>query len=357
MTATTRVGPGRSTRPVAWWLLGCALLIFGMVVLGGVTRLTESGLSIVEWRPVTGVVPPLSEADWQAAFDAYKQFPEYQKLNRDMGLDDFKTIFWFEYAHRLLGRLIGIVFLVPLVVFTAQRRIAGRLVGRLALIFLLGTAQGALGWAMVASGLVDRPDVSQYRLTAHLVLAVVVYGLIVATAVRLFRSSNPWLSPPGFRVATSGFVLLALLMIASGGFVAGLNAGLVYNTFPLMGDRLMPQDALFMRPWWINHFENAAMVQFQHRALALVTAAAAVGLWMRSFRTVEPEARLPFHLLGLMTLLQVGLGIATLVLVVPTPLAALHQAGAVLVFTFAVWARASLAGGVQAGRAASLTRV
>lgn len=357
MTVATRAGPGRSTRPVAWWLLGCALLIFGTIVLGGVTRLTESGLSIVEWRPVTGVMPPLSEADWQATFDAYKQFPEYRKLNRDMGLDDFKTIFWFEYAHRLLGRLIGIVFLVPLVVFAAQRRIAGPLVGRLALIFLLGAAQGALGWVMVASGLVDRPDVSQYRLTAHLVLAVVIYGLIIAAAVRLFRSSSPWVSPPGFRMAAGGFVLLALLTIASGGFVAGLNAGLVYNTFPLMGDRLMPQDALFMRPWWINQFENAAMVQFQHRALALVTAAAAVGLWMRSFRAVEPEARLPFHLLGLMTLLQVALGIATLVLVVPVPLAALHQAGAVLVLTFAVWARASLAGGAQAGRAAFLTRV
>jgi len=340
---SARAARARNTGPVAWWLLACAGLVFAMIVLGGVTRLTESGLSIVEWRPVTGILPPLSQAAWEEAFAAYRQFPEYQQVNQGMTLADFKTIYWYEYAHRLLGRLIGIAFLVPLVVFALQRRIRGALVGRLGLIFVLGGAQGALGWYMVASGLVDRPDVSQYRLAAHLVLAFVIYGLIVATAVGLLAPPRAHAAPPGFRLASFLVVALALVTVGSGGFVAGLNAGLVYNTFPLMGGRLVPADALFLEPWWRNHFENVAMVQFQHRWLALLTAAACVALWLRALRVVEPEARLPFHLLGAMALAQVGLGIATLLLAVPIPLAALHQAGAVLVFTFAVWARRSLA--------------
>lgn len=342
--APARPAPARSLRPVAWWLIGCAALVFAMIVLGGVTRLTESGLSIVEWRPVAGILPPLSNAQWQQAFDAYRQFPEYQQVNQGMTLADFKTIYWYEYAHRLLGRLIGVVFLVPLVVFALQRRIRGALVGRLALIFVLGGAQGALGWYMVASGLVDRPDVSQYRLAAHLVLAFVIYGLIVAAVVGLLQPPAAGRHvPAGFRLASGLVVVLALATVGSGGFVAGLNAGLVYNTFPLMGGRLVPTDALFLEPWWRNHFENVAMVQFQHRWMALLTAGACVALWLRSFRTVDADARLPFHLLGVMALAQVVLGIATLLLVIPIPLAALHQAGAVLVFTFAVWSRRTLA--------------
>ncbi|MSP82175.1 MAG: heme A synthase [Alphaproteobacteria bacterium] len=372
-------------RGVGLWLLACAGLIFVMIVLGGVTRLTESGLSIVTWRPVSGVVPPLSGAAWEEAFAAYRAYPEFQKVNQSMTLEEFRTIFWFEYAHRLLGRVIGVAFLAPLVVFALRRRIDRRLAGWLAAIFVGGGLQGLLGWWMVASGLVDRPDVSQYRLTAHLGAAVALYGLILWTAFGLLwpngqghgiapaADPSPYPLPQGEgktkvvpsvppplagggqgeggqgtlpaprRLAHGVIALLALvtLTILSGGFVAGLDAGLAYNTFPLMGGRLVPADVLMLEPIWRNHFENVATVQFQHRVLAIVTALAALALWLKGRRQPAGVAA-AFHLILAVALMQVTLGIVTLLLAVPIPIAAMHQAGAVLLFTATLWARHGL---------------
>jgi cytochrome c oxidase assembly protein subunit 15 len=328
-----------ASRPVGLWLVGCAALVFAMIVLGGVTRLTESGLSIVTWRPVAGVVPPLSEAAWEEAFAAYRAYPEYRQVNRGMTLGDFKTIYWFEYAHRLLGRLIGVVFLAGLVGFALRRRIDRRLTGWLSAIFAGGALQGVLGWWMVASGLVDRPDVSHYRLTAHLAAAVVLYGLILWTAFGLLRPAGKE-GPRGGPVAWIAAVLaLVCLTILSGGLVAGLDAGFAYNTFPLMGEGLIPPDALALEPAWLNLVENVATVQFQHRVLALSTAVAVAVLWLFGRRRAR-DARVvaALHLVLAVAVMQLGLGIATLLLYVPIPVAAMHQAGAILLFTATLWA-------------------
>lgn len=338
---------------MALWLAACAALVFAMIVLGGVTRLTESGLSIVEWRPVTGILPPLDEAAWNAAFEAYQTYPEYAIVNTGMTLAEFKTIYWYEYAHRLLGRLIGIVFVAGLAAFLARRRIGRALGWRLGLILAAGAAQGLLGWWMVASGLVDRPDVSQYRLAAHLALAVAIYGLIVWTMLDVLRAS-PTPTPPsptrgegegrvGRRpqrlvVVLWGYLALVGLTVVAGAFVAGTDAGFAYNTFPLMDGRVAPLDMWLLDPWWTNHFENVATVQFQHRVLGIATVLAAGFLWLEVWRgRLAPGVQ---HLIGATfaaAAAQAGLGIATLVLEMPIALAALHQAGAVALVTVVLW--------------------
>jgi cytochrome c oxidase assembly protein subunit 15 len=331
------VGTG-SRRAVALWLGVCAALVFAMIVLGGVTRLTESGLSIVEWRPVTGILPPLDEVAWQAAFDAYQAYPEYEIVNTGMTLDAFKTIYWYEYAHRLLGRLVGVVFLVPLVVFALRRRIGRGLGLRLAAIFAAGAAQGALGWYMVASGLVDRPDVSQYRLAAHLALAVAIYALIVWTLLDVARGSvsGPW---RGAARALAAFLALVFVTVIAGAFVAGTDAGFAYNTFPLMEGRLVPLDLWLFDPWWTNHFENVATVQFQHRVLAILTVIVAALFWLDIWRgRLRADLQHAIGATFAMAAAQAGLGIATLVLEMPIALAALHQAGAVVLVTVVLWA-------------------
>ena len=324
-------------RIVLRWLLLCLLLVFSMVLLGGATRLTESGLSMVTWHP-TGMMPPLDDGQWQAEFERYQQYPEFQKINREMTLAGFKEIFWFEYSHRMLGRLIGIVFLVPFAWLWLRGRIKPKLVPRLAIIFLLGGLQGLLGWYMVKSGLVNDPRVSQYRLTAHLLSALLIYGFILWTVLNLAFPGNyrrlAESAVPGWRKLALLLLALLVITIASGGFVAGLDAGLIYNTFPLMGGSLFPEGLGALQPWYLNPFENMVTVQFNHRWLALFTATLLLIWYLRGRRRFEdPAVSRSFKLIGMMVIIQVGLGISTLLMQVPVLLGVLHQAGALLLLS------------------------
>jgi cytochrome c oxidase assembly protein subunit 15 len=324
-------------RLVAGWLFAVAAMIFVMVVLGGITRLTESGLSITQWKPISGIVPPLDTAAWQREFDLYKQIPEFQTLHPDMTLGEFKGIFWWEYTHRLWGRLIGVVFALPGVWLLLRGRIRSSLAPRLLTLFVLGGLQGALGWFMVKSGLSVRTDVSQYRLVAHLLFALTIYGFTLWTAFDLVRPQATPL-PGAAPLRRHGIILLLLIigMLTTGGFVAGLDAGKIYNTFPWMGSGLIPGDLLALEPIWRNPVENPTAAQFVHRWLAMVVAATALALWLRRARLPMPE-RARLHFLAGMVAIQVALGISTLLLVVPVPLGALHQAGAVMLLTLTLW--------------------
>ena len=324
-------------RAILRWLIICLGLIFTMVILGGVTRLTGSGLSMVTWHP-TGMLPPLSLEQWQAEFQLYQQYPEYQKINRGMSLDEFKSIFWFEYSHRMLGRLIGLVFLLPFVYFWLRKRIKAGLTPKLIVMFVLGGMQGLLGWYMVKSGLVSNPHVSQYRLTAHLISAVLIYSFVLWTIFDLafpepYRhlgesSARPW------RKLSLALVGLVLLTIISGGFVAGLDAGMIFNTFPLMGGQWIPDGIGALSPWYLNPVENLITVQFDHRWLAIFTGLLLI-VWYLRGRSKFPQrpVQLSFKLVGMMIIIQLVLGIATLLMQVPVVLGALHQAGALLLLS------------------------
>ena len=341
--ATALVEPRAGDRAVAAWLLLCCSLIFLMVVVGGITRLSLSGLSITEWNPVVGVVPPLTHAQWAAAFAQYKEIPEYRLIHFGMSLVQFKGIYFWEYIHRLLGRLIGVAFAVPLVWFWARGRLPRRLAWPLAGILVLGFAQGALGWYMVESGLVHRVEVSQYRLTAHLALALAIYAAILWVALGLARGPARANVGAGWRRAAEAAILLVGVTILAGGFVAGTRAGLTYNTFPLMDGRLVPAGYAQLQPLWRNWFENIAAIQFDHRVLAITTAAAILLVWTAGWRGTLPKpARIALHALLAAAVLQVGLGISTLLLVVPIALGVAHQAGAVLLLTAAVVFRHTL---------------
>jgi len=359
-TAATQASPGAaavtapSLRPVAIWLLLCCLMIFVMVVVGGITRLTLSGLSITEWEPVTGILPPLSPAAWAAEFAKYQHIPQYRLINYGMSLDQFKTIYLWEYTHRLWGRLIGFAYALPLLYFALRRLLPRALLTPLAGILLLGFLQGALGWYMVESGLAERVEVSQYRLVAHLALALLIYGATLWVALDILApSSHPNPPPqagegetrvgPGWRRASEALLALVALTILAGGFVAGLHAGLTYNTFPLMDGSFVPTGYAQLQPFPRNWFENIAAVQFDHRLLAMTTVASVVLLWVVGKRTVLPRpARLALHALLAAAGLQFALGVATLLLVVPIPFAAAHQAGAVLLLTAAIVFRHAL---------------
>jgi len=324
-----------SSRAIAWWLVVCAAMIFVMVVLGGATRLTESGLSMVEWKPLH-VLPPLNEAQWQEEFTAYQASPEYRLKNAGMALHDFKKIYWFEFTHRLWGRLIGLAFALPMLWFIARGAVNRPLMLKLGGLFVLGGLQGALGWFMVASGLVDRPDVSQYRLAAHLSLAFAVYGLIVWVALDLFADGKPPSRPPPDPVVRRIAAILpffALIVIGAGAFVAGINAGLIYNTFPLMDGNVIPEDLYAMQPWYMSAFEDATTVQFNHRVLAIAFVLLAGFTWWRGRQNASPALN---AMMG-MTLIQASLGISTLILQVPLGLALAHQAGALMLFTTTIW--------------------
>ncbi len=310
-------------RPVAYWLLGLCGLVFAMVILGGYTRLTESGLSMTDWRPVTGLLPPLSETAWQAEFERYRQFPEFQKLNSWMDVAAFKSIYLVEYAHRMMGRLIGLVFLIPFIYFAVKGRIPRHLRPKLALMFLLGAAQGGLGWYMVKSGLVDRPDVSQYRLTAHLGLAVAIYGYMLWVALDLLDRPRGDGGPVGLAAILAAVVFVQIL---SGGLVAGLDAGHAYNTWPLIDGAIIPAGLFAEAPWFANFFDNVLTVQFDHRMLAYVTMILALVLWWRA-RGVA------LTVVMVLVLAQAALGVFTLLLSVPITLGLLHQGGALAVFT------------------------
>ncbi len=326
---------GSDRRMVAAWLFVCAALTFAIVVVGGITRLTESGLSIVEWQPLAGALPPLSQADWEALFAKYRATPQFDKVFPDMTVDGFKGIFWWEYAHRLLGRVIGLVFLLPYLFFLIKGKLDKPLAWKLAGLFVLGGLQGALGWYMVQSGLVSDPRVSHFRLTAHLGLALLIFSLEFWLALELLQERKS--RTDKFPLIVAGIVYL---MILSGGFVAGLRAGHAYNTFPLMNGQLVPAEAFMLDPWWHNFFWNVATVQLVHRAFFWLLLVLIPIAWWQARRT---PARIAAHHLLVMFVLQAALGISTLLLAVPVPLAAAHQAGAVLLLACALWNAASCA--------------
>ncbi|MDJ0812640.1 MAG: COX15/CtaA family protein [Woeseiaceae bacterium] len=328
-------------RQVATWLLACCVLVFMMVVLGGVTRLTGSGLSMAEWRPIMGAIPPLSDAEWQRVFEIYQQTPEFKLVNSHMGVDDFKGIFWLEYLHRLLGRVIGIAFAVPLAWFAIRGAIKPRQLPWYLFLLALGGAQAFIGKIMVASGQVDAPQVSHFKLTAHLGAAFLVYALMFWTALNLIFKPSGATNHRGYRWAVAVTVLVSITVL-SGGFVAGLDAGRIYNMFPLMGEGLVPPGLMALEPAWRNPFYNLTTVQFDHRVLAITTLILAVVAWFRLGPDLPARARLPRHGLLVAVLAQVTLGIMTLLYVVPTTLAAAHQAVALVLLTIALYLAHSL---------------
>jgi cytochrome c oxidase assembly protein subunit 15 len=337
-----------NNKHIAIWLLVCCATIFAMIILGGVTRLTGSGLSMVQWEPIMGVLPPLNQAEWEETFLLYQQFPEYKLKNFAMSLDEFKSIFWFEYGHRLLGRSIGIIFLLPFLFFLVKGKIERTLTPKLIAMFVLGGLQGLMGWYMVKSGLVSDPHVSQYRLTAHLGLAIVIYAYMFWVALDLLypdidenaRNSNR-------KLGQLSLIISAIIFITalSGGFVAGTRAGFAFNTFPLMDGRLIPVGLFELSPVWRNFFENIVTVQFDHRVLATLLFLVIPAFWWTA-RKSQQESHIitGLHLLLAALALQLVLGISTLLLVVPVALAAAHQAGAIILLTASVFVSHQLRG-------------
>lgn len=331
----------RESRQMATWLFGCCIFVALMVFVGGVTRLTESGLSITEWKPITGAIPPLTEAAWEDAFEKYKQIPEYKTINFGMSLEAFKNIYWWEFFHRLLGRLTGFVFFLPWLYFIHKgypnRKLNLRLLG----IFALGGLQGLMGWYMVKSGLVERTDVSQYRLATHLLLAFALFALVYWQALTLWRPRPRKKKvpdaplPPVLYKAAVALVALLFIQVGMGALVAGLNAGFTYNTFPLMDGKWVPENLWQLKPFYKNFFENITMVQFQHRWMAKLVGAAYIAywFWLKRFELSEP-LRLAVNGMILAVLLQILLGVETLVRVVPITLASTHQMGALLLLAF-----------------------
>jgi len=340
MIDTARSDP--QNRQVATWLFVCCGLVFAMVILGGVTRLTGSGLSMVDWKPIMGWLPPLTDAEWQRTFDMYKLSPEFLKINSHMDVNAFKGIFWLEFLHRLLGRTIGIVFALPFVYFFARGYVVRREWPKYLLMFILGGLQGVLGWYMVKSGLIDNPHVSQYRLTAHLVAAILIYAYMFWVGLSLLyaKAAKPhhaWYGKTGL------LTTLVALKIISGGFVAGLKAGEIYNTFPMMGSYWIPPGLLALDPVWRNLFDNLTTVQFDHRILAISTFVLIVIYWAKARKAEFVGRSHPAaNALLVAATLQVVLGILTLLLSVPTVLAAAHQAVALLLLTVVLYLTHSL---------------
>ena len=334
-------------RAIRLWLYMVAALIFAMVLVGGATRLTESGLSITEWQPVTGSLPPLNEAQWQTEFQKYQAIPQYRQLNAGMSLADFKTIYWWEWAHRIIGRVIGVVFFVPFVWFLWRGWIPPDRCAGLWMILALGVLQGAIGWWMVASGLADRVEVSQYRLATHLVLACLIYVAVLWTGTRwqderaqsLFGKLDKAAQPVSVRAGAIGLVVLLLMQIYLGALVAGLRAGHAYNTWPLIDGGFVPQSSrlLFEVPLWRNFFENPLTVQFDHRMLGYLIGLLAI---LQLFNVAKPFKRGPIFtsaaLVAAAVIVQIALGIWTLLSVAALPLALLHQATAMITLTFSV---------------------
>ncbi|WP_417789117.1 COX15/CtaA family protein [Terasakiella pusilla] len=316
-----------SRRLIGLWLFGVAFMVFVMVVLGGLTRLTGSGLSMVDWRPITGWLPPLNEAQWQAIFDLYKQSPQFKEFNFDMDLDGFRGIFWLEFLHRLWGRLIGLAFGLPLLIFLLKGWIEKSMRLPMVGLFLLGGAQGVLGWYMVKSGLVDDPEVSQYRLMAHLGFAFILYSMLVWAGLSYYKGRQV----RGLNGAALGLWGLGFVTILAGALVAGLDAGLTYNTFPLMDGDLIPNGLYSHSPAYLNHFENITTVQFQHRVLAVVTFILCLVYFACNRESRAAKA------VALLVCVQATLGILTLLHSVPTALASLHQAFGLLLFSALTW--------------------
>jgi heme a synthase len=342
MTLADGKGSAKAALPaVAIWLWLVALLVFAMIVVGGATRLTDSGLSITEWRPLLGAIPPLNDAHWLEAFEKYRQIPEYDLVNKGMSLEDFKFIYWWEWSHRFLGRLIGVVFALPLLVFWMSGRLRAGLPLKLAGVLALGGLQGAIGWYMVQSGLADRVDVSQYRLALHLTTAFVILGLLVWLALETSdgrSATGAWPAGGAIRYGAAAIVGLVLLQVVLGAFVAGLKAGLVYNTWPDMNGAIVPPDYWTTTPAYLSIFESHAATQFNHRMTAYLVGAAALvqsALLLRG--PADHCSRVSGYALVAAVFAQMVIGIATLLSAVPLSLGLLHQGGGAIVLAIAVW--------------------
>jgi cytochrome c oxidase assembly protein subunit 15 len=331
----------KHVRALRIWLGVVALLVVAMILVGGATRLTNSGLSITEWRPIIGAIPPLNESDWQKAFAAYQKIPQYSELNQGMSLGEFKTIFWWEWAHRFLGRFIGVVFFVPFAIFWAIGYIPRTFLPRLLGLFVLGGLQGALGWYMVKSGLVDRIDVSQYRLAAHFGVALSILGYTLWLLFGLGHEGRVGHTATGSRaraLVAGGLLALVFLQLLAGALVAGLDAGMGYNTWPLINGAFVPSGLYEASPWYLNLFENPLTVQFDHRMIgySVVVASLAQLAWLALRKAPTPLIGTAMTL-ALVALLQATLGVWTLLLAVPIQLGLAHQAGAVAVFAASVY--------------------
>jgi cytochrome c oxidase assembly protein subunit 15 len=317
---------------VGFWLLAVALVILAMVTIGGLTRLTGSGLSITEWKPIMGVLPPLSDAEWQDAFAKYQHIPQYLVENRGMSLEGFKGIFWWEWIHRFLGRLLGVLFFVPFVWFAATGAIRRQEWPRFVVLFLLGGLQGFIGWWMVTSGFEVRTSVSQYRLAIHLGAALLLLIAILWIALEYLRGGKS----TGFSKRATAFVAAVYVQMLLGALVAGLHAGLIYNSWPDMNGRVFPEEPFFQTPWWINFFENPGLAQFDHRIGAYLVAAFAVWIYLKGIK-LSGYAKTSAKAVAVITTFQLFLGIATLLLQAPERLAAAHQVTAALLLCAAVW--------------------
>ena len=335
-TASTILLRRPSQRMVGWWLIAVAALIIAMLAVGGLTRLTGSGLSITQWDPIVGALPPLSHADWEAAFAKYREIPQYRLENAGMTLEAFKGIFWWEWAHRFLGRSIGFAFLGPFLWFAATGVIGKRDWGRMATLFLFGGLQGFVGWWMVQSGLAVRVSVSQYRLAIHLGVAVLLLGAILWIGLEYLRGKPTGRLDRSTRLG-AWFTAAVFAQMMLGALVAGLHAGLQYNTWPDMDGRLLPEDAF--SNGWLSFFENPGLAQFDHRivAYAVVLAAWFLWSWLRTHTQLSAMARRAANAMLAVTVVQVALGIFTLIYQVPVALAALHQVVAALLFSTALW--------------------
>lgn len=328
---------------MAGWLFGVAGMVLFMVILGGLTRLTHSGLSITEWKLFTGWIPPMNDVDWATLFAKYQQSPEFHKMNPDMDVNGFKGIFWLEFVHRVWGRLLGFAFFLPFAAFLIRGwvRVSEPLFWKLAGLFVLGGMQGVMGWFMVMSGLVDRPDVSQYRLTAHFALALAIIAALLWVGMSLLNAlahDRNHQDAGCLSGAAKGLFALVFVTALSGGFVAGLDAGFAYNTFPLMDDALIPDGLFDYDPWFLAPFEDITTVQFDHRILAETTFVLVMLFWFKARgRHLHPRSRRAINALAAMAWVQVLLGISTLLLVVPVSLASLHQIGAVVLMSTALW--------------------
>jgi cytochrome c oxidase assembly protein subunit 15 len=332
-------------RAVRWWLVTVVVLIALMALVGAATRLTESGLSIVEWKPVTGTLPPLNEAQWNQAFDAYKAIPQYRELNGGMNLAEFKTIFWWEWSHRLLGRVIGVAFLLPFLWFLWRGALSAEIRLRLWLIFGLGALQGVVGWWMVASGLSERVEVSHYRLATHLMLALLIFSAIVWT-LRRMAGGPPLLAPSRLKITSVALLVLTFVQLYLGALLAGLRAGRVYNTWPQIDGALIPSGArlFFAEPWWRNLFDNTLTVQFEHRMVAYALFALAILHAVDAIRSRTGTSAVKGALwLAAAITLQAALGIVTLLNQVPILLGLAHQAVAMSVVTLAIFQAERLA--------------
>ncbi len=328
-----------NNKPVIIWLTILALIVYAMIIVGGITRLTNSGLSITDWQPIMGVIPPIGEQDWADVFEKYQQFPEYQTVNQGMTLADFKSIYLWEYVHRLIARAVAFVFLIPWAFFVIKKRLSGKLNFKLLLLFLLGGAQGVLGWYMVQSGLIDVPRVSHYRLAAHLALALALLGATVwqIQNLRYCASTERSSAPRLLKKLALSFTILLSLQIFYGALVAGLDAGIGYNTFPKMAGEWIPPYMFIMKPVWLNIFENSTTVQFLHRTFGWLMLLATAEIWWRARKSpLTSRQTYSINLLTGIVALQFLLGMLTVIYIVPVALAVSHQAVAALLLVTAI---------------------